>query len=97
MLDTHVETVTRWELGLTSSISIENGPYVISFVDYYPFPPPTNLADRLKALRKCYGFTQSALCRALLTSDVHTLVRYEAGILPKRRYYLRWFNERVYQ
>ena len=88
------DTVTGWESGRIPSISIDNWPSVISFLSYYPFPPPTNLSERLKALRLCYGFSLNRLGDELAT-DVHTLVRYESGVSPKRKSYVGRFCDRL--
>ncbi len=70
-------TIHNWE-GNKSLPSIRFFPAILRFLEYYPFPPPQTLRDRLAVMRKMLGLSQRELAGSLGV-DPSSLRDWEAG------------------
>ena len=74
-LGTDETTLFRWERDMAWP-QIHYFPQILKFLGYDPFPPAVTLADKLRAVRRKFGFTQKAFAERLGVDPV-TLRKWE--------------------
>lgn len=70
-------TVQMWEC-YGYEPRIRNWPGIIFFLGCEPFPPPTTMAEKVKAIRRRLGLTNRELAQRI-QADPGAITRWEAG------------------
>ncbi|MCZ6511384.1 MAG: helix-turn-helix transcriptional regulator, partial [Alphaproteobacteria bacterium] len=72
-------TVCNWENNKTIP-AVRYLPRIIQFLEYYPYPAPETLGERLLACRRYLGLSRKRIAQRL-SVDEGTLAKWERGTL----------------
>src|SRR5262245_44181592 len=89
-LGTDETTLFRWERNMVQP-QIRYFPRIREFLGYDPFPASVTLADKLRAVRRRLGLTQTAFAKRLGVDPV-TLRKWEQGRARPNRCSLKIIN-----